>query len=489
MPDWYSWKDLLHRWNKKDFELLEYLNQELQPYSKYGQLVNCPQFCLPEEIVEKLSKEENGSTTDSGWHFFTMPSSDDEIEKLISLLETTRFKLDNVLEIEKKTGLYEQTKIPLKWLNGCYLMEKWGIDTFELGKLIFEYDLPAYDSITLRSVKTNLEPREMEDGNHLTRKDFGRTTLEPREQQMEFMARIRFKLHEVEIFEKEYEDLFGESELAGPLSVKDARYESERLKKEMEELKSYIKKIPSSTSGESIPHQTSDDQIPENYFRNKGDFWKVMFDGKEVQLRNLKRFHYIIHLLERPNKDIGVDELDELVNKADIFNGSENQIDKVYDRMIEEQLTEEGLREDDFSEPEISHEEIKNFKNKMELAYENLKYAKKEGDPKIIQEKQEIVTEFIKYCRNYYGVFFKCNKKGELIYNKEGELEYEIKKRPKKERDIVRSKIKMNIKNTIKDLEDKHKLLAEHLDRYIDTGSKCTYRPPDGVDWHIVWRP
>jgi hypothetical protein len=41
MPAWYSWNDLLHHWNKKDFELLEYLNQGLQPYSEYGQPVYC----------------------------------------------------------------------------------------------------------------------------------------------------------------------------------------------------------------------------------------------------------------------------------------------------------------------------------------------------------------------------------------------------------------------------------------------------------------
>ena len=79
MPNWYSWRDLLHRWNKKDFELLEYLNQGLQPYSKYGELVYCPKSCLPEKIVEKLSSVDNGRTTNFGWDFFTMPSADDEM--------------------------------------------------------------------------------------------------------------------------------------------------------------------------------------------------------------------------------------------------------------------------------------------------------------------------------------------------------------------------------------------------------------------------
>ena len=92
MPDWYSWRDLLHRWNKKDFELLEDLRQGLQPYSKYGEPVYCPQSCLPGKMAEKLSSVDIGSTTNFGWYFFTMPSSDEEMGKLISLLETTRFK-------------------------------------------------------------------------------------------------------------------------------------------------------------------------------------------------------------------------------------------------------------------------------------------------------------------------------------------------------------------------------------------------------------
>jgi hypothetical protein len=206
-----------------------------------------------------------------------------------------------------------------------------------------------------------------------------------------------------------------------------------------------------------------------------------MFDGKEVQIRNLKRIHYILHLLERPHKDIGVTELDELVNRANISNESENQTIKAYSRMCEEQLTEEGLRIEDFNEPEIRPEEINGLKNQMERAYDNLKYAEKKGDPKLIEEKQNIIEKVKKYCSNEFGVFFKFNEKGELKYH--------IKKRLKKESDIVRSKIRMNIKKAINDLESNHKPLAEHLDRFIDTGSKCTYRPPDGVDWHIDWKP
>jgi iron-sulfur cluster repair protein YtfE (RIC family) len=117
----------------------------------------------------------------------------------------------------------------------------------------------------------------------------------------------------------------------------------------------------------------------------------------------------------------------------------------------------------------------------MERAYDNLKYAEKKGDPKLIEEKQNIIEKVEKYCSNEFGVFFKFNEKEELKYH--------IKKRLKKESDIVRSKIRMNIKKAINDLESNHKPLAEHLDRFIDTGSKCTYRPPDGVDWHIDWKP
>ncbi len=456
MPDWYSWKDLLHRWNKKDFELLEYLNQELQPYSKYGEPVYCPQFCLPGKIVEKLSSIDNGSTPNLDWHFFAMPSSDDEIEKLISLLETTRFKRDNVLEIEKKAGLCEQTKIPLKWLNGCHLMERWGIDAFELGKLIFEHDLPAYDAKMLRSIRTNLEPHELEEENQLTREDFGRVADAPKKKQMEFMARIRFKPFEVEKYEKENKDLFNE--------------------------RGIVPSLPKETDilGKSPRSDTPADQIPDNYFRNKGDFWEVMFEGKEVQLRDLKRLHYIIHLLERPYEDIGVDKLDELVNKSDVLPRSEDEIYEAYDGMTEDQLDEEGLRIVDSHEAEISQEELGRLVNQMELCYENLFFVKKKGKPEQIKEKQQQKDFFRKHCRDRYGIFF--------FQKKNGELDYKIKKRPKKEIDTIRTNIKTNIVNAIKDLEDKHKSLAKHLDRYIDTGVICTYRPPDGIYWDITWK-
>lgn len=457
MPDWYSWTDLLHRWNKKDFELLEYLKQGLQPYSKYGEPVYCPQSCLPEKMAEKLPSVYNGSTINFGWRFFTMPSSDDEMGKLISLLKTTRFKRDNVLEIEKKTGLNEQTKIPLKWLNGCQLMEMWGLDAFELSKLIFESHLPAYDVKTLRSIRTNLEPHEAEGENQLTRGDFGNIAFASSEVQMDFMARIRFKPFEVEKWEKENEERFNELKLArAPSKETDISKES-----------------PSS--------ETSDDQIPKNYFRNRGDYWEVMFAGKEVQLRNLKRLHYIIHLLERPNKDTGVDKLDELVNKSDVSAKSEDEIYEAYDGMTEEQLTEEGLGIDDSHETGISQEELERLENRMEHCIKDLDFVIKRGKPEEIKEKQLEKKLFIKHCRNNYGIFF--------FQNKIGELKYEIKKRPKKEIDTTRLNIKTNIVNVIKDLEDKHKSFAKHIDRYIVTGVICTYLPPDGVLWDISWKP
>jgi hypothetical protein len=42
MSNWISWQELLGKWKIKGFELLNFLKQGLQPYSKYGTAIPCP---------------------------------------------------------------------------------------------------------------------------------------------------------------------------------------------------------------------------------------------------------------------------------------------------------------------------------------------------------------------------------------------------------------------------------------------------------------
>ena len=54
-------------------------------------------------------------------------------------------------------------------------------------------------------------------------------------------------------------------------------------------------------------------------------------------------------------------------------------------------------------------------------------------------------------------------------------------------------KVRKNVSNQISaaraDIEKEIPSLAEHLNRHIETGKKCIYRPDESnpIDWYIIW--
>jgi hypothetical protein len=51
---WISWTELAQRWKVRDFELIEYLGEDLQPYSENGSSLSCPSAC---HAYRRLSDE------------------------------------------------------------------------------------------------------------------------------------------------------------------------------------------------------------------------------------------------------------------------------------------------------------------------------------------------------------------------------------------------------------------------------------------------
>jgi hypothetical protein len=94
-----------------------------------------------------------------------------------------------------------KTRLKLRWLDGGHLMDRWGMDAFEIISLIIESGFPAYDSYNLSPVRTDLTE------NCLSREEFIGIIKQPFETQKESLKRLRFPLIVVERFEEAYGEL------------------------------------------------------------------------------------------------------------------------------------------------------------------------------------------------------------------------------------------------------------------------------------------
>jgi hypothetical protein len=160
MSDYITWDDLKIRWDKLNFQLLEYIQKRLQPYSRHGIVVSCPfryhkyshlhnlrsenkkyisnlkknpdydnlvDSILPSDTengsqksVEDRVKELERENLDihdqmarikerdphlNSWKNFVNPKADGFIDIIISDLKETIFKVQDVLEFEEKHRL------------------------------------------------------------------------------------------------------------------------------------------------------------------------------------------------------------------------------------------------------------------------------------------------------------------------------------------------------------------------------------------------
>jgi hypothetical protein len=135
MEKWISFSDLLKRWGIKQFELLDYLKDELQPYSEIsGRPIECPQFChagyIKKSIIKsglevlsdakgrnlneyekilvlmkkdaelELQRIEKDDPNFISWKW--LEESEDNYQKLYKCLDEAIFKIDDVLKFDKE---------------------------------------------------------------------------------------------------------------------------------------------------------------------------------------------------------------------------------------------------------------------------------------------------------------------------------------------------------------------------------------------------
>jgi hypothetical protein len=212
-----------------------------------------------------------------------------------------------------------------------------------------------------------------------------------------------------------------------------------------------------------------------NSFILKGNFWKIIYKGKETNLKNLERIRYIIHLLDKPGEEFFARRLIYLVK------GQEPEINKEFDKMTSKELDKVGM---DFAElpiEDLSKEEKERLEDRAYEYWNELQKAKKDGSQSI-NEARKHWDHLKEYLSKEYGILIYSSSKG-LKFNKKNRLRQDAEK--------ARQTVSKQVSNSInKDFKPHMPTLAKYLKDHITSKRGKFYYMPDSnnpPDWSIQW--
>lgn len=221
---------------------------------------------------------------------------------------------------------------------------------------------------------------------------------------------------------------------------------------------------------ESGPSQKSGRQENMRYaFIRNGDYWEIGYEDEHAHIRDRKRLHYLIHLLEQQGKEISNEELVRKVNKTipdedhiEAMNSrkSVNEDIDIKDRSF----LDEGMRIT--KQMQWDNEDNADYNRILKEHWSDLEDAKRNGNEaeiKIAQEEFDRVLDVVK----------------------------SVKPRSSSVRSKARKNVAANIKNVIKDISNAHPHLTKFINyikknvRISTSGSR--YVPDNGEKWTIKW--
>ena len=214
-------------------------------------------------------------------------------------------------------------------------------------------------------------------------------------------------------------------------------------------------------------HKVQKIEEGKNSFRLSGDFWEVRYKGQSVLLKNLERIRYIVHLVEKPNKEFSARFLVSLVKKNRPWTTEK------YDKLIDEQLRGEGFGHGADLSTELPKEEFENLKK---IAYRLW------NKTSIAPDDENAKADWAR-CKGYmqeYGVLVK-ERHDDLIFTSKSRLNEDAEK--------ARSNVQKRVAAAIKDIRKKLPPLADHLQDKISTGKVCVYKidSDNQLNWDISW--
>ena len=173
----------------------------------------------------------------------------------------------------------------------------------------------------------------------------------------------------------------------------------------------------------------------QNQFSQEGGLWTVSFDGKQIQLSDLKGYHDIARLLAVPAQSIHCTDL------------------------IGAQVLEKG--------GEVFDEKAKTtYQRRIRHLQQEIEEAKTVADTHRLGELQDEYDQIINHLSRATG-------KGGKVRNVSGTLEK------------CRTAVTWRIRSAIKKVAELHPALGKHLEASIKTGIFCEYSPEHEVKWTL----
>jgi hypothetical protein len=427
MSDFIDAKDLKALWGKRGFELFGFLKKGLQPYTQYGQ-----------EIIDTDTLE-RGRKTPIEWYE----------SKLNRLIEFRRKPEDRYIQGFPHDDYSPKPNPPpfLSWTDREKKQQ--AKKDFEKQPLVLLNPPPHHMSFTFP-----LDGKEA--------------------------SKVLAKLNSL-LFEKDQASEFAERHGLRPLDDRgvDQPSVSTREEEAKRAAETSTGVLNSATPPKKKASASGDNK---NAFIQKGDFWSVYYDGNDSNIKDMECIRYIVYLIDRPNCPFYANELMSLVKGKPLF--SDNCEDSDEQRIKHAGFSKEEQGKEDFTQPDmpiesLSDKEKEGLEKIMYKSWGKLNTAKKNGIEVGIKEAEQEFNAAKKHMYNEYGLKVYSSSKG---------LSFKMFSKLTNEAGRTRVGVTNQISNGIKHIRKSIPSLADHLKRYVETGTQCIYHPdPNHPKWRVEW--
>ena len=194
-------------------------------------------------------------------------------------------------------------------------------------------------------------------------------------------------------------------------------------------------------------------------FRKKGDVWEIAYrGGDEFHIKGIKGMNFIAYLLAKPNREIGVLELVAAVEKH-------LPPETPYRKMSEVELDDAGLPMEVLEDDAVlDREAFGQYKERLIELDDGHETATAIEDYEALIEIEAEKEKIVKELKAAKG----------------------LGRRPRKfssKREKARSNVQQRIKGAVSIIREHDVELAEHLDKTINTGMYCVYKPSSSITW------
>jgi hypothetical protein len=205
-----------------------------------------------------------------------------------------------------------------------------------------------------------------------------------------------------------------------------------------------------------------------NIFRQKGEVWDIVYQGRSFSLKDIKGLHYVKFLLRHPTKKFTPRQLSEGIGESVPAKG-----DKVNSSMSGTRLEELGLRSTPWDAGTIDTETMVDQQTINQLIQKLEKLKEEKEDAEIchnderaaqLQDEMEKIAAYLSNTTCHGNV-----------------------KRFTTNSDKIRISVTKRIRDAIDKIERHDDMLFRHLDHCIRTGYKCFYNPDphNPITWSL----